>query len=262
MDAIETLPKDLVTDAVQAFDRYRYAIEHGLLIQGGWHQEQDGRHLACALGVLGGEVESWKACPAQVMPRWLAVKVPYFFDRLNFDDAKAWGLALYEQLARLNGQVPFSVVYDWQATCVLEFWAGSLKKRKFDAETLATKLAAVEQLRGLHRKHLEGGAAPKDAWREALRQVLADAYADADAYAYAYADADADAYADADADAYAYAYAYADADADADADAAPTPSASAGESPSEKLKRRRAENLKLLADGLVAALSRVEPPAA
>src|SRR6185369_5015086 len=109
------------------------------------------------------------------------------------DEAKTWGLALYEQLARLKGQVPFSVVYDWKATCVLEFWAASLKKRKFDPETLATKLAAVEALRGLHLKHLAGGAAPRDEWHEALRKAYADAYADA--YAYAYADA------------YAYAYA-------------------------------------------------------
>jgi protein gp37 len=181
--SLATLPDDLVADAVQAYDRYRYAIEHDLLIQQGWHQEQDGRHLACALGVLGRAVGGADDCPAQVMPRWLARAVPRIFDVLEFDDAKAWGLKLYAQLARLKGQVPFSVVYDWQANCALEFWAESLKKRRFSAEQLADKLAAVATLQALHRKHLDGGAAPKAEWREALGKVYADAYADADAYA-------------------------------------------------------------------------------
>ena len=251
MTDVITLPDTLVVDAAEAFDRYRFAVENRLLIQGGWHAEEDGRHLACALGVLGRPVDSASKCPASVMPRWLALMVPNVFDRLSFEDATAWGMALYEQLARLKGQVPFSVVYDWQANCVLEFWAGSLKKRKFSPEVLAEKLAAVESLVALHRRHLAGETAPKAEWREVLRKVYAYAYADADAYAYAYADADAYAYADADADAYAY----------ADADAEPTAPAP-GETRADLVKRRRAENLKLLADGLVAALARAPAPEA
>jgi hypothetical protein len=185
--------------------------------------------------------------------------VPRTFDKLPFEDATAWGLSLYRELARLKGQVPFSVVYDWQATCVLQFWTESLKKRRFDEATMAQKLSDVAAVQALHRKHLEGGAAPKAEWREALRKVYrgwrAYAYADADAYAYAYADADADAYAYADADAYAYAdadaYAYADADADACA-----------HDREAVYERRRRENLKPLANGLVEALSRVPTPEA
>ena len=71
-----TLPDAMVADAGEAYERYRFALEHDLLIQKGWHEEQDGRHLACALGVLGKEVDSAQDCPAQVMPRWLARLVP------------------------------------------------------------------------------------------------------------------------------------------------------------------------------------------
>ncbi|MFB2351148.1 hypothetical protein, partial [Priestia megaterium] len=74
-----TLPTTLVADAVEAYDRYRYAFENGLLIQNSWHQEQDGRQLACALGVLGGDIRGPADCPAQIMPRWLARLVPGFF---------------------------------------------------------------------------------------------------------------------------------------------------------------------------------------
>ncbi|HUO21696.1 MAG TPA: hypothetical protein VMU59_04205 [Caulobacteraceae bacterium] len=226
------LPTTLAVDATEALERFRFALEHELLVQANWHVERDGRQLACALGVLGPEVSRPADCPASVMPKWLAVMVPNFFDAMPYEAATAWGLAFYEQLARLKGQVPFSVVYDWQAHCVLEFWAASLKKRKFTEAQLAEKLARVEAARALHVLHLGGGAAPKAAWREALRPL----------YAYAYADA--------------YAYAYADADADAYADAARTP-LKAGETKADLRQRRRAENIQLMADGLVAAMARV-----
>jgi hypothetical protein len=84
----------IVTSAAEAFDRYHHALEADLLIQAGWHKEEDGRQLACALGVLGDDVNKPRDCPASVMPRWLAQMVPWFFDRMAFDDAKRWGLEL------------------------------------------------------------------------------------------------------------------------------------------------------------------------
>ncbi|MFC5372958.1 hypothetical protein ACFPIF_10360 [Brevundimonas faecalis] len=220
----------LVTTAAEAFDRYQAFLAEDALIQGGWHQEQDGRHLACALGVLGGGVSSSQDCPAQVMPRWLAQMVPWMFDGMEPDEAKAWGSAFYAELARIDGKVPFSVIHDWHATVVGPLAIEVAEKRGRKPEV--HKALAEMQFAALTGKKFSA-----DEWRPVLKAAFydaaaiaaayadadANAYADADAnayayaYAYAYANADADAYADANANAYAYAYAYAYANADADA---------------------------------------------
>ncbi|SNT16179.1 hypothetical protein SAMN06295912_15030 [Sphingomonas laterariae] len=201
--------------AKQAFEKYDAALSAGGIAQGVWNSEQDGRHVACALGVIDPSIDAASKCPASVMPRWLAQMVPWLFDNQRAEDAFAWGSTFYAELARLDGQVPFTVVYDWHAnvSCVMGIEAA--EKRGRDPEP-------HRKLQALHQRALNGDRAPVDEWRSVLRNAYADtyayayAYADAyaDTYAYAYADAYAYAYADADADTYAYAYAYADADAD------------------------------------------------
>ena len=87
--------------AAEALALYRDALAAGTLIQGRFHwYGDDGRNLACALGVLGPKIEDASDCPAQVMPRWLAQMVPWFFDNQDRTDAFAWGEAFYAQLAR------------------------------------------------------------------------------------------------------------------------------------------------------------------
>lgn len=196
--------------AALAFDRYKSALDSGLLIQGSFQKDaRDGRHLMCGLGAIDPSVNSISACPAQVMPRWLAQQVVYFFDGQNFDDAKAWGLEFYAQIKRLNGAVPFSVVHDWQANVVAPLAIETAEKLKRDTAPHVAK-------QSLHVRALAGDLANREEWgavlRPAFRAVYADAYANADVAADAYADANA-AYADAYADANADAYAYADADA-------------------------------------------------
>ena len=71
----------LATTAAEYADRYLDAFKTGGLTQGAFHSERDGRQVACALGVIGDDVNSAKGCPAQIMPRWLAQMVPAFFDR-------------------------------------------------------------------------------------------------------------------------------------------------------------------------------------
>ena len=93
--------------ASDAFDRYKLFYDDGRLIQKNWHVEQDGRQLACGLGVLGEDINSPSKCPAQIMPRWLAQLVTWLFDNQEPDDAFNWGLKFYAELKRLNGQVPF-----------------------------------------------------------------------------------------------------------------------------------------------------------
>jgi hypothetical protein len=213
--------------AAEAYDAYKHAFETDALIQSGWHDvAEDGRQLACALGVIGPEVESARDCPAQIMPRWLAQMVPAFFDNQDFADAKAWGLRFYAELARIGGNVPFSVVHDWQGNIVGPLAIETAKLRKRETEP-------HEKLQALHQKAFAGDATPRDEWHEALRPALYEVYRGY--YANAYANANADAYAN------AYAYAYADANAYANA---------------------RKAAWKRLADGMVECLSRVPAPAA
>jgi len=206
----------LAQTATEYAKRYMAALEADSLTQGLWHTERDGRQLACALGVIGDEVNEPRDCPAAIMPRWLAQTVPAFFDRQKQDDAFAWGAAFTAELARLDGNVPFSVIHDWHANTVCPLGIEAAEKRGRD-------VAPHKALQALHLRALGGEKIAVDEWRPILRNANGYAYANADAYADAYADADADAFADAYdyADAYAhtyantYTYAYICADADA-----------------------------------------------
>ena len=214
----------LATTAADYFDAYKLALDTGTLTQGAFHIESDGRQLACALGVVGPEVNGPKDCPATIMPRWLAQMVPAFFDGQRKGDAFAWGLAFAEALKRLDGKVPFSVIHDWHANAVCQLGIDAAIRRNRDPDP-------HEALKALHLRALAGEQITADEWRPVLKNACADACADASADAYAYANADAYAYA------YANAYAYASASAYASAYA-------------------NAKAWKLLAEGMVAALNR------
>jgi len=209
----------MITTATEYAKVYEDAFVNGGLTQGSFHTERDGRQLACALGVIGPEIDEPEDCPASIMPGWLAQMVPAFFDNQRQEDAFTWGKGFTAELARLDGNVPFSVVHDWHANavCVLGIRAAALRKRDTEPHIA---------LQALHFRALAGEKISEEEWRPVLRNTNAYAYAYANAYAYAYAYACADA--------YAYAYAYADAYACADANA-----------------------WKRLADGMTAALSRV-----
>lgn len=75
--------------AAEYADRYLEAFKTGGLAQGTWNSERDGRHVACALGVIGDTVDAPSKCPGTIMPRWLAQMVPAFFDRQKAEDALA-----------------------------------------------------------------------------------------------------------------------------------------------------------------------------
>jgi hypothetical protein len=190
----------MATTAAEYADHYLDAFKTGALRQGVWNSEQDGRHVACALGVIGENVNSASKCPGTIMPRWLAQMVPTFFDRQKQEDAYQWGVGFTEQLKRIDGKVPFSVVHDWHANTVGQLGIDAAEKRGRDT-------APHKALQALHLRALAGEIITADEWCPVLKA------ANANAYAYAYADA----YANANANAW-----------------------------------------KLLADGMTAALSRVE----
>ena len=171
-------------------DRYLAAFETGGLTQGHFHTERDGRHLACALGVIGDDVDDPSKCPAQIMPRWLAQMVPAFFDKQTEGAAFSWGVDFTAQLARMNGNVPFSVVHDWHANVVCTVGIEWAEKAKRD-------VSPHKALQDMHLRALAGDKVSADEWRAVLKTANADAYAYAYAYANAYANADAYAYADA-----------------------------------------------------------------
>jgi hypothetical protein len=237
------MPIELTAD--EAFDRYKVHLDANALIQGAWHRGgdngQDGRDLACGLGALDPKINGPRDCPASVMPRWLAQMVPWFFDNQPLDDAKAWGLRFYAELKRLKGVVPFSVIHDWQANFVGPMAIEAAEKRGADP-TVHKALAEMQW------KALTGEKFTADEWRPILKGAFYDIYLwryRANAYANAYADV----YANANANALAYADVYANANANALAEA---------EAEADAYAYRA--RIKMLADGMVECLARVEAP--
>jgi hypothetical protein len=54
-----------MTTAQDYATRYKQAFETNTLTQGEFHTERDGRQLACALGVIGPDINDAKDCPTQ-----------------------------------------------------------------------------------------------------------------------------------------------------------------------------------------------------
>lgn len=70
--------------------RLRQYINEDRIILGAWTSEKEGRHYACLLAALVpecGEAMSPNACPAEVMPAWLAHLTP---DLNDYVSAGAW----------------------------------------------------------------------------------------------------------------------------------------------------------------------------
>ena len=73
----------VLPDLLPACDRLDSAIASDLVIRRFWTREEGGRHLACLLATLVpecGEQRTISACPATVMPRWLAELTPWLDD--------------------------------------------------------------------------------------------------------------------------------------------------------------------------------------
>ncbi len=197
-------------DALQRFVEWR---AQGCIIQGKWHTEDDkGREVACALGMLGADVNGPRGCPASIMPLWLAECVPSLFDAGPLDAALEWGQRFYTALARLDGKVPDSVRTNWLCDHVWPMAKSALRGPwvKKISPLIDQRIAAERSGDAARILAARNDAA---AYAAADAAAAAAAYTDADAAA----DAAAAAYTDADAAAYAYAAAYAAAHAAAHA---------------------------------------------
>jgi len=106
-------------------DRLDLYIEEGRLIRHAWTREEEGRHHACLLAALApetGEVESADACPADLMPVWLA-HVTVWLDDAGTEEAWSGHVRRYASLARrwhvLDKETWEQVRVDWLTDDVL-----------------------------------------------------------------------------------------------------------------------------------------------
>lgn len=190
-----------VETAQQAFDRYMEFRANNVLIQEDWHKlADDGKQLACALGMLGSDVDDPKECPSAVMPQWLAECVPSLFDSGPFDECVEWAAEFYRELARVDGKVDDSVRVRWLALDLIPVqklrlrgkWRediGQLIDRVCDCVLLGDADAMEESVQDLRAAAVAAAAAT--AARDAAADAATVAAAASAAYAAAAAAVDA-----------------------------------------------------------------------
>ena len=110
---------DIITDPRLAGERLLQFAREGRLVQGTWHDEEDGRDVGCLLGAAAGVIEVHQ-CPASLMPQWLARALPGLFDgqtpahAMTF--ARRWGEAMVRDEWR---QIDWDAVrHEWMAFVV------------------------------------------------------------------------------------------------------------------------------------------------
>ena len=70
----------------------------GRLIQRSWHDKRDGKEFACLLGAMHKDIDSVEACPASLMPDWVASLCVELFDSQTAKDAFAWAERIGAQM--------------------------------------------------------------------------------------------------------------------------------------------------------------------
>ena len=166
-------------DLNTACDRIELFAREGRLTGGEWHDERDGRELACIYGSIDPSISSIDDCPASLGPRWLHELVINLFDGLDDDDTRnTYGLRYAQALRKTANWTPER----WEAAQI-EFLClsidSALNSAKAVAETADYWLTvdkACEQV----KRALRGDGDLTAAARAAAR---AAAYAAADAAA-------------------------------------------------------------------------------
>jgi hypothetical protein len=90
---------DPITDPVQAGERLLASAREGRLVQGVWHDKRDGREIACLLGAAAG-ISDPAACPARLMPPWVAIALPSLFDGQSESHAIPFAIRWGEAMIR------------------------------------------------------------------------------------------------------------------------------------------------------------------
>jgi hypothetical protein len=166
-------------------DRLDAMLREGRLIRHAWSEGHDRACLLAALSPEAGEAESASACPAEVMPLWLAHLTPWLDDEPS---TQAWPsiVARYAALARR-----WHVLDDegWERARIAALVAIVTEARSHVAPEYASVLAAIDGVlgwlrRGAAESEREAAARAADAASAAAARASADA-ASADAAAVA-----------------------------------------------------------------------------
>jgi hypothetical protein len=174
-------------------DRLDAMLREGRLIRRAWTKGHDRACLLAALSPEAGAAESASACPAEIMPPWLAHMTPWLDDAPS---AEAWPsiVARYAALARRWGVLDDAA---WERARVASLLTIVSEARSHVAPEYASVLAAIDGVlgwlrRGAPESEREAAAAADAAW-EAASADAADAAAWEAARAAAWAAASADA---------------------------------------------------------------------
>jgi len=146
-------------------DRLDAMLREGRLIRGAWTKGHDRACLLAALSPEAGAAESASACPAEVMPAWLAYLTPWLDDEPS---AHAWSgiVARYAALARR-----WHVLDDaaWERARIAALIVIVAEARAHVAPEYAGVLAAIDGVIDWLRR-----GAPRDA-SDAVTRAAADA---------------------------------------------------------------------------------------
>ncbi|MFO0278769.1 MAG: hypothetical protein ACK533_15980 [Planctomycetota bacterium] len=150
---------DPISDPLIAGERLLAFAREGRLVQRVWHDEEDGREIACLLGAAAG-IDDPDECTASLMPAWVAHALPGLFDGQTEAHAQTfarrWGEAMIrDEWARI----------DWDA--VRAEWLKFVVQQAKDAAAYAAAAAA----------DASNAAHAADAAYAAARAADADAYA-------------------------------------------------------------------------------------
>jgi hypothetical protein len=215
----------MVRTAAEAFALFEQASPDDLAMKIYYDDKTPRRLPSGILKILGEEIREASDCPSTVMPLWLAKAVPSLFEA-RFpqgyglpapDAAKTWGLKFYNELKRLDGKVPFSVIHDWHANTIGELIVKASTLIDANAWRGAERPKALQ---ALHADALAGRPISADEWRRVLYDAFLHIHAGGkigpesvgsrrstvDENATFYASAYADAYASSNAEAFARAH--------------------------------------------------------
>ena len=181
-----------MNDLTAACDRLDAAIAADTLTRRRWTAEEQGRHLACLLAAMVpkcGERETSDACPATVIPEWLAHLTPWIDDAGSQD---RWPGVVREYACLLRASVALSseqcqrLDFACRAVAVREERDQISKNAQIGKK--AQRIAAIDAVLELLDHASAGGmvsdqewvaaraAAPAEAW-EAVRPAAAAAAA-------------------------------------------------------------------------------------
>ncbi len=104
------------------------------------------------------------------------------FDGLDPTEARAWARRVHQELTRLEGKVPFTVVHEWHFGTIGPLLTEVSARRGGSA-------ASHQAVRSLHARALAGEQIAESDWSAALEPALREVYRYAYAYARAYASA-------------------------------------------------------------------------